>query len=213
MLPIFQNMHWKTLSQYFSKNSKPQPSELDQYPDCASLPFLNFMKITVTGDLSHLGRCIDPVATWQRIYSEYTEMSGDIRGLELAKQITFLTNKINITNSIVNFLDLRGNIPELVTELQSMGYRLKFVDLSADLLRVISISKTDMMKLAAAQAAYNKLGEGEKATELNWYRALSALAKHRGVMSINPALISVTEYVAMDSEFREYNEYMKKANG
>lgn len=199
-------------ARFYSKNSVPQQS--DEFTSCADLPFLNFIKITITGDLSFIGRCNDREALWKRIHSEYTELSGDTsnnQGLVLAKQIIVLTNRINITNSIVYYLSLRGRIEELVTELKNMGYRLSFTDLEADLARVISLSKSDHVKLIAAQDAYKKLGDAPKTTELNWYRMLSALAKHRQVTSINPALITVIEYVAMQKEYTEYCSMMKQA--
>lgn len=174
-----------------------------------------FIKVTVTGDLSHLGRCSDPEKLWESIYSEYTELSGDTtnnQGLVLAKQITTLTNRINITNSIVYYLSLRGRVDELVIELQNMGYRLKFTDLEADLERVIALSKSDHMKLTAAKAAYDKLETGNKTTEMDWYRMLSAIAKYRQVVSINPSLITVLEYIAIEKDFKEYCNAMSKIN-
>ena len=174
-----------------------------------------FIDITVTGDLSHLGYCAEPEKTWERIYSEYCELSGDTqstRALELAKQITFLTNKINITGLIVNALSIRGRNEELIGELKLMGYRLTFADLPADLQRIISISKTDQMKLTAGKEQYTKLDMGEKTTKFQWYQILSAIAKHRDVVSINPANITVIEYIAMDKEMREYIVMMNRAN-
>lgn len=166
-----------------------------------------FIKITVTGDLSHLGRCANPEKLWENIHSEYTELSGDTQstqGLQLAKQITYLTNRINITNSIVYYLSLRGLVPELVSELNNMGYRIKGEDLKTDLERVIGLSKSDHVKLTAAKDAYEKLDNGKQTTEKDWYQMLAALAKHRGVVSINPAMITVLEYTVMDCEFRQY---------
>ncbi len=207
----------KKISQLFKRNLKQVIRETakNDFTSCADLPLINFIKITITGDLKWLGNCADPEKLWEAIHSEYTELSGDAqsnRGLELAKQITFLVNKINITNSIVEYLSLRGNIPELVKELQNMGYRLAFTNLEADLRRVISLSKSDHVKLAAAKSAYEKIENGEKTTEFMWYKMLSAIAKHRQVVSINPALITVVEYLAMDKEFREYCEMMSKIN-
>lgn len=173
-----------------------------------------FIKVTVTGNLSHLGRCEDPEKLWEAIHSEYTELSGSEQSnqaLSLAKQITTLTNRINITNQIINYLSLRGRIDELVTELKNMGYRLAFVDLEADLKRVISLSKSDHVKLVAAQTAYDKLQKGTAhTTEFDWYKMLSAIAKYRQVVSINPELITVMEYIAMDKDFRMYCEMMSR---
>jgi|GEM_PF-5814441 len=207
----------KLISQLFKRNINQVISETakSDFTSCSDLPMLNFIKITTTGDLKWLGRATDPEALWQAIHSEYTELSGDAsssRALELAKQITFLTNKINITNLICFHLSLRGHIEGLVNELKKMGYRLTFTDLAADLNRVLSMSKSDHVKLKAAKDQYAKLDTGEKTTEFVWYQTLSAMAKHRQVMNINPALISVVEYVAMEKEFRMYCEMMQKVS-
>lgn len=204
----------KQISQLFKRNINQVINETSktEFTNCTDLPFLNFIKITTTGDLKWVGRCADPEKLWQAIHSEYTELSGDqsnSRGLELAKQISFLTNKINITNLIVYQLSLRGRNDDLVIELKNMGYRLTFKDFEKDLERVLSLSKSDHVRLKDAQTQYDEIEKGEKATEKDWYRILSALAKHRQVASINPALITVMEYICMDLEFKEYINAMK----
>lgn len=180
-------------------------THVTEFTSCSDLPMFNFIKITTTGDLKWIGKCEDPAKLWEQIHSEYTELSGDqqsSRSLELAKQISFITNKINITNTIIQHLATRGNVPELVLELQNMGYRLKYIDLDKDLQRTISLSKSDHIKLSSLKEQYAKLATGETTTEFQWVEILSALAKHRQVMVINPALITVTEYLAMGKEFR-----------
>lgn len=170
------------------------------------------MKITVTANLNWLGKCSNPDKLWEKIHSEYTELSGDTSsnaGLDLAKKITFLSNKINITNSIVYYLSLR-RVEGLIIELQAMGYRLKFDNLEEDLKRVISLSKSDHVKLSAAQESYKKLQEVDKTTEKDWYRILSALARHRQVANINPALITVMEYIVMEQDFKQFIAANKK---
>lgn len=204
----------KQISQLFKRNINQVINETSktEFTNCTDLPFLNFIKITTTGDLKWLGRCSNPEDTWQAIHSEYTELSGDqsnSRGLELAKQINFLTNKINITNLIVYQLSLRGRNEDLVIELKNMGYRLAFKDFEKDLERVLSLSKSDHVRLKDAQTQYNEIEKGDKTTEFQWYQILSALAKHRGVAVINPSTITVVEYIAMDKEFREYINSMK----
>lgn len=209
----------KIFSRFYSKNSKAQPLDkepeplLDEFTSCSDLPMLNFIKITCTGDLKWLGRCGDPEKTWQQIHSEYCELSGDAqssRALELAKQIAFLSNKIYITNTIVNYMVVRGRVDELVLELQKMGYRLKYTDLEKDLQRTLSISKSDQIKLNMAKEQYAKLDTGKETTEFEWYQILSALAKHRQVAVINPSMITVVEYIAMDKDLREYIKATQK---
>lgn len=200
----------KIYARFLLKNSKRLQS--DNAPTCSTLPLISFIKVIVTGDLSYLGKLKNPEDVWQAIHSEYTELSGDTsnsRGLELAKQISFLTNKINITNLIVYQLSLRGRNEDLVIELKNMGYRLMFKDFEKDLERVLSLSKSDHIRLKDAQTQYKEIEKGEKTTEKDWYRILSALAKHRQVASINPALITVMEYICMDLEFKEYINAMK----
>lgn len=85
-----------------------------------------------------------------------------------------------------------------------MGYRLKYIDLDKDLQRTISLSKSDHIKLSSLKEQYAKLSTGDTTTEFNWTEILSALAKHRQVMVINPALITVCEYIAFDKEFRNW---------
>lgn len=204
----------KLISQLFRRNINQVINETakSDFTNCSDLPFINFIKITVTGDLKWLGRCADPEALWQSIHSEYTELSGDTsntRGLELAKQIGYLTNRINITNMIIYHLSIRGRIDELIDELKNMGYRLSYSDLDADLKRTISLSKSDHVKLQAAQTQYDALETGDKVTEFSWYQTLSALAKHRQVNVINPALITVIEYIAMQKDFSDYINAMK----
>lgn len=194
----------KIYSRFLSGSSKPQQS--DEFTGCIDLPMSRFIKVICTGDLSYLGICVDKETLWQKIHSEYAELSGDTsssRGLELAKQITFLTNRINITNAIISHLSIR-RVDGLVEELKIMGYRLKFDDFEKDLQRVLSLSKSDHVKLANAQAAYKEIKTGDKTTEFMWFQILSSIAKYRQVAVINPALITVVEFIAMDKDFRNY---------
>lgn len=113
---------------------------------------------------------------------------------------------------IIYHLSIRGRIDELVDELKNMGYRLSYSDLDADLKRTISLSKSDHVKLQMAQTQYDALETGDKVTEFSWYQTLSALAKHRQVNVINPALITVLEYICMQKEFSDYINAMKSAH-
>lgn len=189
----------------------------DIVPTCNTLKLSKFIDVIITGDLSNLGKLEDPEQAWQEIYSEFVEMSQDqqsTRALTLANQISYYTNRINITNEAVGYLMNRGYVQSVCEGLKQMGYRLSFspATFTADLQRVLSLSKSDHVKLSHATEQYNKLvkNDGGKVTKFDWYQILSALAKHRGVVSISPDAITVTEYVAMDLEFRSYIAAMKK---
>lgn len=209
----------KIYSRFSWKNSNPQQSvEIwDKPPTCETLKLSKFIDVIITGDLSRLGKLEDPEQAWQDIYSEYVEMSQDqqsSRALTLANQISYYTNRINITNEAVNYLANRGYVAEICDGLKQMGYRLAFNpnNLQADLTRVISLSKSDHVKLQHATEQYNKIvkNDGAKTTKFDWIQILTALAKHRGVVSISPDAITVAEYIAMDLEFRAYVAALKK---
>lgn len=209
----------KIYSRFSWKNSNPQQSVevWDKPPTCETLKLSKFIDVIITGDLSHLGRLEDPEQAWQDIYSEYVEMSQDqqsSRALTLANQISYYTNRINITNEAVGYLMQRGYVAEICDGLKQMGYRLPFSEnnLQADLNRVLSLSKSDHVKLQHATEQYNKIvkTDAAKVTKFDWYQILSALAKYRQVAVISPDNITVTEYVAMDLEFRAYVAAMKK---
>lgn len=186
-------------------------------PTCSTLKLSAFIKITTSGDLSHLGNVEDPETAWQEIHSEYCQLSQDTqssRALELAKQISYYSSRISITLLCVDYLQHRGYVAELVDELKNMGYRIPFQPdtLVKDLERVIGLSKSDQVKLAHATEQYQKLtkdGAKNEVTVFDWYRMLSALAKHRQVPVISADAITVTEYCAMDLDLREYVAAMK----
>lgn len=212
-------MQNKIYSLFLWKNSKQLQSVegWDVAPTCNTLKLGRFIDVIITGDLSHLGKLEDPEEAWEAIYSEYVEMSQDqqsTRALTLANQISYYTNRINITNEAVNYLAQRGYVAAICDGLKQMGYRLQFnpLHLDADLTRVLSLSKSDHVKLQHATEQYNKIvkNDGAKTTKFDWIQMLTALAKHRGVVSISPDAITVAEYVAMDLEFRQYIAVMKK---
>lgn len=203
----------KIYTRFLLKSSKPQRS--DDYTSCSDLPLLRFIKVITTGDLSHLGYAINPHELWANIHSEYVQLSGDQqsnRALDLLKQITTLTNRINITNQICAYLTQR-NVPELIDVLANMGYRITRINLEQDLKIVLSLSKSDHVKLAFATEQYAKLPKGQVSenTELAWYKTLAVFAKFQGVSVINPALITVMDFCAIDRNFKEYNIQMEKA--
>ena len=168
----------------------------------------DFIQIVTTGKLGNL-----TAQEWESVYSEYTEMSGSSstnKSLDLAIQITYLTNRINIIQSLVQRLYMRRN-DEVIALLVEMGMFFSYDDLNADLDRVLIKLKGEELLLNMANAEYKELGlnEGEKATEFDWYNILSELAKFQGY-AVNPKQTTVTEYCALEKRFRAHIDYMNK---
>lgn len=204
----------KSLARLFSKKLKRHYSV---YSNCTDLPMSRFIEITVTGNLTNLlisGTCDELDKVWEQIYSEYAEASNNTsatHGLQIAIDISYLTYRLNNIYSIVNYLRDR-KVPALIDELRLMGFNYKFIDLQGDLNRVLTRCKSDDMRLNVALEKYNKAKTTEKATRLEWQQRLSQLAKYQGVPYINPALISVLGFVALEKQFSQYIE-MQKSNG
>lgn len=155
---------------------------------------------------------ISAPSNWDEIYSEYTEISGSVstnKSLDLAIQITYLTNRINIVQSIVQRLYYR-RYDEAIALLVEMGFFFLFEDLRGDLDKVMIKLKGDEMHLNRHISEYKELGESDsgKSTEVEWFGILSAIGKHNGY-HINARIITVTEYCALDKEFRLHLEYLK----
>lgn len=193
---------WKPLSQLSSKKSK----ENYLVYNCANCPMSLFIDIVVTGNLG----TVTP-ENWQQLMSEYSEMSQNssaVQGLSLAIDINFYSTRIKNVYFIVNYLNNR-RVEGLISQLQEMGFNYSFTDLSKDLPRVMTRIKSDELKLKQAIEKYNTISQSESNTKLDWYRRLGQLAKYQGVASINPALITVLDFVALEKEFVEYVKAQK----
>ncbi len=184
------------------KLSKPQV-----YDTCEACLMSIFIDCVVTGDVSLVGG----IEAWEKLYSEFSEISGNStanNGLRLAIDIAYYTNRIKNIYFIVNYLNGR-RVEGLVKELQKMGFNLAFTDLRNDLQRVLTRVKTDELRLSSAISKYNALSSGKEATKLDWLRRLAQLAKYQGVATINAALITVMDFVALEKEFKEYVKAQK----
>lgn len=177
---------------------------------------LNFIKIVTTGDLKWLIKSGTPTGLnviWDTIHSEYAEISENTstsESLEMCVDIAYYKARIANTRDIVEYLRQR-NVPELITELQEMGYNFTFLQLETDLDRVLTQSKGDEMRLAQAEARYiEKSTDSEQATEIEWRRRIAQISKYQGGGMINAALISVYDFVALEREFSDYIDMMKR---
>lgn len=147
------------------------------------MPLHIFIEIVVTGDTSPVGDA------WLNIFSEYCEAIGNgelSESLRLAIQINYLTNRIYIVKS-------GAHLPELLTE---MGFR------TTDPKRVLTLLKSDEVKLIKATADYKKLQSKQTApTRADFAKDLVTLSKHMGY-TISKFKIMVAEYVEMINDLK-----------
>lgn len=191
------------------QNSNLSSSQnLNKLPGCNDYLLYDFIKVT-TGQKP-------PPANWDDILAEYSELSGDVtlsKVFNLTKQITYLTNRLNIIQLILNQLSLKRN-EELVAELVKMGFRLPFTDLENDLQRVVTLARSDNIKLKKFISEYEDLkSQPTKAgTEFDWDENLRELSKYQGY-PINKRETTVSEFLAIEKGYKEHIEYLKKQNG
>lgn len=186
------------------------------YSSCSDLPLYNFIEISITGDLDRWGV---NEKSWESIIAEYTELSGNSsisKMFGLRRQITYLTNKLNIIQYIINALTLKRN-DQLIQLLQKeYGFnKLTFDDLFKDLQRVVSLSKGEIIKLKLAQKQFNDLQKDaptETMSRFDWDNNLRDLGKYQGY-PIKKKETTVSEYLAIDKGYKEHIEYLKKQNG
>lgn len=158
---------------------------------------------------------VEPIPEWESIYSEYSEMSGSAatnKSLELAIQITYISERIKIVTAIVQRLWTR-RIDEAITLLSDMGFWFTFDDYEGDLERVTTMLRGEEIELNRAVAEYKEMAASEtgNATSFEWYGILQALSKHNGY-HINPHIVTVTEYCAMEKAFKLEVENSKRGN-
>lgn len=174
---------------------------------CSTLKMSVFIDILVTGELGAITR-----DNWLAIHSEFCELSQNssaIQGLALAIDIQYYKARIENVYFIVNYLN-RRRVQGLIEQLQDMGFNYSFTDLQKDIQRTLTRVKSDELKLKQAVEKYNTAADTKTDTKLDWYRRLGQLAKYQGVANINPSLITVMDFVALEKEFIEYVNAQKK---
>lgn len=183
------------------------------YTSVYDLPLYNFIQISLSNEPEKWS--IKP-ETWEKILTQYSELSGDknmSHVFNLVRQITYLTNRLNIIKLLVTQLGVR-RIEGLVDLLKNdLGFKLKFDDLQADLQRVISLSKSDVIKLKLAQKQHDEIKSksGDEVTESDWIDEIAVLSKFQGY-AIKQKETSVGEYLSIKKEFGRHIEQIKKNN-
>lgn len=183
------------------------------YTSVYDLPLYNFIQISLYNE--HEKWLVKP-ETWEKILTQYSELSGDknmSHMFNLVRQITYLTNRLNVIELLVKQLNVR-RIQGLVDLLKNdLGFKLTFDDLQADLKRVVSLSKADVIKLKLAQKQYDDLKSksGGEVTESDWIDEISVLSKFQGY-AIKQKETTVGEYLSIKKEFSRHIEQIKKNN-
>lgn len=185
--------------------------EQQLYTSCFDLPLYNFIQISLRGEPEKWNVSDDG---WEIILSEYSDLAGDknmTHVFNLTRQITYLTDRLNIIQLIIDELSIR-RVEGLIDLLRKdLGFQLKFEDLQSDLAKVASRSKSDLIKLKLAQSQYDELQKkgGESATEADWNDELAVLGKFQGY-AVRQKETTVSEYLAVKKQFRQYVENQNK---
>lgn len=189
-----------------------EPEEIFYYTSIYDLPLYNFVRISLGDDAEKL--LVKP-ETWQKILLQYSSASGD-KNIEhlfiLARDIVYLSNRLKIIDTIVAQLTTR-RIDGLVELLKNdLGFNFEFVDLDVDLKRVISKSKSEVIKLKLAQTQYDEMQntKGDSATEESWADEISVLSKFQGY-TIKQKDITVGEYLSIKKAYVREIDRVRRA--
>lgn len=187
------------------------------YKSCSDLPLYNFIQVLVNDDKEMLYnrpnkawyKQADLDAIWDKIFLEYIEESGDSRSktvLELMKDISVVSNKLNIIQNCINLLasitDVKDYQPTIET-LRKYGFRYEFSNetLVNDLNKVVKSARQLIIKreeLNNELSAINKTEES-KATEKDFYVHLANISEH----FINPKETTVMQYIGYLTKFNQ----------
>lgn len=210
-------MQSRHLDRFYSKKSTKQPGS--KYKSCDELPLYNFIKIMLTDDLSWLIIAGEPDNlgdTWSEILAEANELSDlpkSVLAFKLRKRITYLSNKIDIVNILLNRLSLSRNT-EVIKLLADMGFSFPFNDVAADTERAKRRLNNDNAQLRLALVDYAEAvkDDGDVMDQKAWDNEIFELGKYAG-HAINRKETSVSEYLAAKKSYRNYVEYLKKNKG
>lgn len=179
------------------------------YKSCDTLPLYNFIEVVTSGSFASLviwGKVFNLENIWGVIHEEYVSLTKDTSfgaAFRLIKEIHVLNNKLLITDAIVRHLSIR-RVPELCIQLQNMGFKLKFEDLKTDLPKVVTQSKSLILRLNQAQTELSALTNKEKVNKEDYYAMLSILGKFKGA-DINPRNYTVMQFISDSNLYKKSN--------
>lgn len=187
----------------------------NHYQSCDTLPYYNFIKIAVSGNLTHLaisGRVSPQQLTeaWQNIQEEYTNLSKDetaIHRLETLKQLYEINGKLVIIEAIVQALNRGvGELkPAFIQELRKQGFGYKYTadTMGGDLKRTISKAKSLKIQLDQLQSEL-KTDESKPATEQDYYDQLNVMSVFYKY-DLDPRKITVSEFISKLAVYKQAN--------
>lgn len=179
------------------------------YTSCSNLPLWNFIRIITSGNLNYLlikrGLFnVDLKPIWEAIFSEYLELSGSshhVKLLSLLKEQKILATKITIVHHAIS--SLQTNYHEgTVGVLRSMGFKLNKKTASSDLNRVVSKTKTWVMRLNRVSAELDTLSKNESVSDSDFDAILAELSRFQGYR-IDPKTVTVSEYIAITNSLKK----------
>jgi hypothetical protein len=187
------------------------------YQNCAELPLDNFIKIASSGDLKHLVVFGFPtkaqlVLAWDAILSEYLVLSNSPQQnfmLTCMKEITTLSNKIEIIQALVDHLALHYH-EGMVINLKLLGFRFKYnpenkEQYHKDLQLTVTQSKSLLIRLEQKKKDLNLLRSKESGSDADYDSVLTELSKFQGYR-LNPKDVTVSEFLAILKRFKEANQ-------
>lgn len=182
------------------------------YKSCSDLPLYNFIQILVYDDKNLLynrpkkpwHKAADLDSIWDSIFMQYIEESKDDRSkavLELMKEISFISNKLEIIQQCVNLL---ANVPSVdgyektISILKTYGFQYQFTNetIIKDLQRTVKSAKQiiierDQLKTQLSEINKN---EQERATEKDFSVHLANISSALH-LTIDPKSTTVMQYI------------------
>lgn len=188
------------------------------YTSCTELPLYNFIKILVHADYSYLIKKngiikANPEDVWSDIFSEYITLANDSQQnylLSLLKDITVLSNKITIIQSIVDQLAINYH-KDLADQLRAFGFRYKYDPSDEDqyfkdLRLTVTQSKSMALKIEQRKTELDKLNNsGNKVTESEYDNLLFELGKFQG-FPFRAKENTVSQFIVCFNAYKKANE-------
>lgn len=222
----------KKISAFASKISAlrlkvSKPPQL--YTSCSELPMVRFIACVSGEDFKPLHKPGSPPATpeqlakaWDLIFYEYVDLVKDpdqLYALGLMRDIAVLESDLRLTAAMITFLSMRFS-EEVQASLRKMGYRCSLKEgdhghNTNELERLIKQRKARILTLSQRknqlethQSKQKKQGKSEPADYDKILTELSAFQGYR----LDPAYITVSEYVAISNRYKKHVEASKKKN-
>lgn len=198
------------------------------YSSCEDLPLFNWVKLVVTGDVEWLfseplkkwHKPTDLTLIWEKIFTEYTELTNDVKAnhvLSMIKGITVINNKLQIIQSAINLLAKARpmeNYQPIIKMLKEFGFRYSFTEetIFEDLKRTASSAKRMVITRDQLQKDYETFGNSDqKATEKDYYLMIAELSKFLG-FPIDAKKTTVLSYISYVEQYHNSIKHERAAN-